>query len=114
MLYRAMVWAFVMILLWLIAFVEMLLTRGHGRVMQNIFLSSWVVLVVIIIAGTYKSVWAWLKRNAVVLFQLVCWTAVCGCMYYAHTVAIADVERQHQVELENIRHDMFVNQEVSR
>jgi hypothetical protein len=39
---------------------------------------------------------------------------VCGCMYYAHTVAVADVERQHQVELENIRHDMFVNQEVSR
>jgi hypothetical protein len=114
MLYLAQVWTLVMALLWLASFVEMLLTRGHGRSIQNVFVWSWVVLVVIIIAGTYKSVWAWLKRHAVVLFQLVCWTAVCGCMYYAHTVAVADVERQHQVELENIRHDMFVNQEVSR
>ena len=114
MLYRAQVWTLFMALLWLSSFVEMLLTRGHGRSVQNIFVWSWVVLVVIIIAGTWRGAWAWLKRHAVVLFQLLCWTAVCGCMYYAHITVVADVERQHQVELENIRHDIYVNNEVSR
>jgi len=94
--------------------VEMILTRGHGVIARDIFIGSWAVLVVIIIMGTYKGVWAWVKRNAVVLFQLFGWACICGLLYFAHTVAQADLERQHQVELENIKHDMFVNQEVSK
>jgi hypothetical protein len=35
-------------------------------------------------------------------------------LYCAHTVAQADLERQHQVEIENMRHDMYVNNEVTR
>lgn len=114
MLYSAMVWISFMAVLWLCAFVEMLLTKAQGHIARDLFVGSWAVLVVIIIIGTYKGVWAWVKRNAVVLSQLFGWACICGLAYFAHTVAQADLERQHQVELENIRHDMFVNNEVSK
>jgi len=114
MLYSAMVWIAVMSVMWLCALVEMILTRGHGVIARDIFIGSWAVLVVIITMGTYKGAWAWIKRNGVMLFQLFGWGCICGVLYFAHTVAQADIERQHQVELENIRHDMYVNNEVTR
>ena len=114
MLFAVYVWSVVCSLLWLVAVVEMILTRGPGVIGRDIFLGSMVLWVILTIIGVGKECWPWVKRNASKLWVGVCWLAIFGGLYYAHTVAQADLERQHQVEIENMRHDMYVNNEVTR
>lgn len=112
--YIAFWWSLVCALLWLVAFVEMIVTRGQGVVCRDIFLGSCLAYVVIVVAAIIKASWPWMKRNATKCWIGACWLAIFGGMWFAHTVAQADLERQHQVEIENMRHDMYVNNEVTR
>ena len=114
MLFAVYVWSVVCSLLWLVAFIEMIVTRGHGVIGRDIFLGSMVLWVILAIIGIAKECWPWVKRNGVVLFQIFGWAVVCGGLYFAHVTAQAELERQHQVEIENMRHDMYVNNEVTR